>query len=155
MSRAIRMTKRINIILIAVAALIALTQPARADPQLCSRMSYVVEAALAIEDKGATATRGWFRIVPGQCRTVMQGTPPGETLYVHARALPVYGGSPLPQAGHADFCVGTENFTLAATRSCNRSGQHIARFCAAAALQKFPGMTERISGVRHGPRIGR
>jgi len=130
MSRAIRMTKRINIALIAVAALIALMQPARADLQICSRMSYVVEAALAIEDKGATATRGWFRIVPGQCRTVMQGTPPGETLYVHARALPVYGGSPLPQAGHADFCVGAENFVLAATRSCNRAGQHIARFTA-------------------------
>ena len=124
------MTKRINIALIAVAALIALMQPARADLQICSRMSYVVEAALAIEDKGATATRGWFRIVPGQCRTVMQGTPPGETLYVHARALPVYGGSPLPQAGHADFCVGAENFVLAATRSCNRAGQHIARFTA-------------------------
>src|SRR4029078_6408242 len=92
MSRAIRMTKRINIALIAVAALIALMQPARADLQICSRISYVVEAPLGIEDKAATATRGWFRIVPGQCRTVMQGTPPGETLYVHARALPVYGG---------------------------------------------------------------
>jgi uncharacterized membrane protein len=141
MSRAIRMTKRINIILIAVATLIALTQPARADLQLCSRMSYVVEAALAIEDKGATATRGWFRIVPGQCRTVMQGTPPGETLYVHARALPVYGGSPLPQAGHADFCVGADNFTLAATRSCNRSGQHIARFTAVKPSETEKGLT--------------
>src|SRR4029079_2930593 len=105
MSRAIRMTKRINIALIAVAALIALMQPARADLQICSRMSYVVEAALAIEDKGGTAPRGWFRIVPGQCRTVMQGTPPGETLYVHARALPVYGGSPLPPAGPPHFCA--------------------------------------------------
>src|SRR6476619_3727269 len=109
---------------------ITLTLPARADLQICSRMSYVVEAAIAIEDKGAAATRGWFRIDPGQCRTVIQGTPPGETLYVHARALPVYGGSPLPQAGHADFCVGAENFVLAATRSCNRAGQHIARFTA-------------------------
>ena len=107
------MTHRITIALISVAALIALTQPARADLQICSRMSYVVEAAIAIEDKGAAATRGWFRIDPGQCRTVIQGTPPGETLYIHARALPVYGGSPLPQAGHADFCVGADNFVLA------------------------------------------
>ena len=110
--------------------MIALTLPARADLQICSRMSYVVEAAIAIEDKGAAATRGWFRIDPGQCRTVIQGTPPGETLYLHARALPVYGGSPLPQAGHADFCVGADTFTLPATQSCNRSGQKIARFTA-------------------------
>src|SRR4029079_15443446 len=92
------MTSRINITLISAAALIALTLPARADLQICSRMSYVVEAAIAIEDKGAAATRGWFRIDPGHCRTVIQGTPPGETLYLHARALPVYGGSPPPPA---------------------------------------------------------
>ena len=93
-------------------------------------MSYVVEAAIAVEAKGAAATRGWFRIDPGACRTVIQGTPPGETLYIHARALPVYGGSPLPQAGHADFCVGADTFAMPATQSCNRTGQHLARFTA-------------------------
>src|ERR1700710_1931403 len=92
------MTHRINITLISVVALIALTLPARADLQICSRMSCVVEAAIAFEDKGAAAPRGWFRIDPGQCRTVIQGAPPGETLYLHARALPVYGGSPPPPA---------------------------------------------------------
>src|SRR3954468_18264645 len=100
------MTHRINIALSSVAALIALTLPARADLQICSRMSYVVEAAIAIEDKGAAATRGWFRIDPGQCRTVIQGTPPGETLYLHARALPVYGGSAPPQGRRGALCAG-------------------------------------------------
>src|SRR6478609_5546064 len=119
------MTSRIKINLILEAALIALTLPARADLQLCSRMSYVVEAAIAIEDKGAAATRGWFRLDPGQCRTVLQGDIPGETLYLHARALPVYGGSPLPQAGHADFCVGENSFVLPATDKCSRMGQKI------------------------------
>ena len=42
----------------------------------------------------------------------------------------MYGGSPLPQAGHADFCVGNDTFTLPATQSCNRAGQRIARFTA-------------------------
>jgi uncharacterized membrane protein len=130
MSRAIRMTIRINIALATATALLALAQPAHADLQICSRMSYVVEAAIAIEDKGAAATRGWFRINPGQCRTVIPGTPPGETLYIHARALPVYGGSPLPQAGHADFCVGNDTFAMPATQNCNRAGQKLARFTA-------------------------
>src|SRR5436305_15078290 len=124
------MTSRINITLISVVALIALTLPARADLQICSRMSYVVEAAIAIEDKGAAATRGWFRIDPGQCRTVIQGDVPGQAssqaLYVHARALPVYGGSPLPQNGHAEFCIGSESFVLTAAQTCNPTGQRMA-----------------------------
>jgi uncharacterized membrane protein len=114
----------------ALAALCALAHPAHADLQICSRMSYVVEAAIAVEDKGAAATRGWFRIDPGACRTVLQGAVPGETLYLHARALPVYGGSPLPQQGHANFCVGADTFALPASQNCNRTGQRMARFTA-------------------------
>lgn len=139
------MTHRIKIILVSVAALIALAHPARADLQICSRMSYVVEAAIAIEDKGAAATRGWFRVDPGQCRTVIQGTPPGETLYIHARALPVYGGSPLPQAGHANFCVGADTFVLPASQSCNRTGQRIARFTAVKPTETEKGLVTYLA----------
>src|SRR3569832_2810269 len=112
------MTPRIKILLASAAGLAALIQPARADLQLCSRMSYVVEAAIASEDRGAAATRGWFRINPGQCRGVIQGTPPGETLYLHARALPVYGGLLLSLAGLAFFCVGAVSFLLLASLCC-------------------------------------
>ncbi|WP_068032380.1 DUF1036 domain-containing protein [Rhodoplanes sp. Z2-YC6860] len=118
----------------ALAALATSSVTARADLQICSRMSYVVETAIAIEDKGAAATRGWFRIDPGQCRTVIQGDVPGQgtgqALYIHARALPIYGGSPLPQNGHAEFCIGSESFVLTTAQSCNRTGQRMARFTA-------------------------
>ena len=124
-----------------VAALVAMAEPARADLQLCSRMSYVVEAAIAIEDKGVAATRGWFRLDPGQCRTVLQGAPPGDGLYVHARVLPVYGGAPLPQLGQADFCVSPENFVLAAAHRCNRTGQTLARFTAVRPSESEKGLT--------------
>ena len=129
----------------ALAALAALAAPAHADLQLCSRMSYVVEAAIAIEDKGAAATRGWFRVDPGQCRTVIKGDVPTETLYVHARALPVYGGSPLPQSGHADFCVGAESFAFPAAQTCNRGGQRMARFTAIKPSQTDKGMTAYLA----------
>jgi uncharacterized membrane protein len=101
--------------------------PAQADLRLCNRMSYVVDAAIGFEDRTAAATRGWFRIEPGQCRVVLQGTLDAERVYLHARALDVYGGSPLPPSGHADLCVSTGNFVIAAARSC-RSGQRLARF---------------------------
>jgi uncharacterized membrane protein len=148
MSRAIRMAIRFDIptvIPAALAALCALALPARADLQLCSRMSYAVEAAIAIEDKGAAATRGWFRIDPGRCRPVLQGALPGQTLYVHARALPVYGGSPLPQGGHGEFCVAADNFVLAATSACNRRGQQLARFTAVTPSEGEKGLTAYLA----------
>lgn len=123
------------------AALCTLASTAHADLQLCNRMSYVVETALGVDDKGATATRGWFRIDPGQCRTVMQGEVQYEALYVHARALAVYGASPLPQSGHADFCVEKNNFVLAAARTCNRPGQSLARFTQAKPSENEKGLT--------------
>src|SRR5262249_45863339 len=113
---------------IVMAAAFGMPSPARADLKLCNKLSYIVETALGVEDKGAAATRGWFRIDPGQCRTVLQGTVAAEHLYVHARALPVYGPSPVPQSGQADLCVSAGNFVIAGAKSCNRSGQRPARF---------------------------
>ena len=65
--------------------------PAYADLKLCNRMSYVVEVAIGIDDKAATATRGWFRIDPAACRVVAQGTLTADRILLNARALGVYG----------------------------------------------------------------
>ncbi|HMH74537.1 MAG TPA: DUF1036 domain-containing protein, partial [Bradyrhizobium sp.] len=46
----------------AVISFLVSAVPAYADLKLCNRMSYVVEVAIGIDDKAATATRGWFRI---------------------------------------------------------------------------------------------
>lgn len=106
---------------------LALAAPARADLKLCNRMSYVIEAAIGIDDKAATATRGWFRIDPAQCRVVAQGTLSADRILLHARALGVYGASPLPQDGSDRLCVAPDNFVIAAARQC-RSGQSPAAF---------------------------
>ena len=114
----------------ALAALVGLGAAAAwADLALCNKTSYVLEAALGLEDKGAVATRGWFRVDPGQCRTVLQGALQAEKTYVHARALAIYGASPLPQAGHADLCVADGNFVIAGATTCAaRAGHRPARF---------------------------
>ena len=104
--------------LLIIAALLSLTAPARADLQLCNKTSYVLDLALGLEQGGAAATRGWFRVEPGACKTVLQGALEAEKTYVHARALPAYGASPLPQAGHADFCVADTSFIIAAAKAC-------------------------------------
>jgi uncharacterized membrane protein len=100
--------------------LLVAINPARADLKLCNRMSYVVEAAIGIDDKSATATRGWFRIDPAACRIVATGTITAERILLHARSLPVYGVSPAPQNGTDNLCIAPKDFVIAG-RQCRGS----------------------------------
>jgi uncharacterized membrane protein len=111
----------------AAISLFSSSEPALAGLKLCNRMSYVVEAAIGIDEKSATATRGWFRIDPAGCRVVLQGTLTADRLLLHARVLGLYGASPLPQNGNDTLCIAQDNFVIAAARQC-RSGQTPAPF---------------------------
>jgi uncharacterized membrane protein len=111
----------------AIISFLLSSEPAQADLKLCNRMSYVVEAAIGIDDKSATATRGWFRIDPATCRVVVQGTLHADRILFSARALAVYGASPIPQNGSDTLCVAQDNFVIAAARQC-RTGQTQAQF---------------------------
>jgi uncharacterized membrane protein len=113
----------------AALALLTCAASAHADLKICNRMSYVVDAAIGLDDHGTTATRGWFRIDPAQCRTVLQGSLTAERVLLHARALAVYGASPMPQNGSDNLCIaqGNDSFTIAAARQC-RGGQTAASF---------------------------
>jgi uncharacterized membrane protein len=108
-------------------ALLASAAPAHADLKICNRMSYVVEVAIGIDDKAATATRGWFRIDPAACRVVVQGTLTADRILLNAHALGVYGSSPIPQNGGDTLCVAAGDFVIAAARQC-RTGQTPAAF---------------------------
>ena len=100
--------------------------PAQAELTLCNRTSYQMEAAIGLEKRANVATRGWFRIDPGQCRQVVDGALDADMVYVHARTPPVYGSAPLPQNGNAEFCIRDGNFEIANARGCPVSQQ--ARF---------------------------
>jgi uncharacterized membrane protein len=129
-------------LILALLAALSLAAPARADLQLCNKTSYVLDLALGLEEKGAAATRGWFRVDPGACRTVLHGALNAEKVYLHARALAAYGPSPLPQTGHADLCIADANFVIAAARACHsRSGQRLARFSEVKPSETEQGLT--------------
>jgi uncharacterized membrane protein len=121
------------------------TAPAHADLQLCNRTSYVLDLALGLEDKGAVATRGWFHVEPGQCRTVLAGAVEAERIYLHARAPALYGPTPMPQSGHADFCIGEDNFVIAGAKNCPRSGQRLVRFTAVQPSESDKGLTASLA----------
>jgi uncharacterized membrane protein len=114
---------------VAAALLILTAIPARAELTLCNRTSYQMEAAYGLEKRVNVATRGWFRIEPGQCRQVLDGPLDADMVYVYARTPPVYGTAPLPQNGNADFCVREGNFEIGNARGCPVSQQ--AHFSAA------------------------
>jgi uncharacterized membrane protein len=103
---------------VAIVSLFASAAPAHADLKLCNRMSYVVEAAIGIDEKSTTATRGWFRIDPSACRVVVQGSLTADRILFNARALGVYGASPAPQSSGDMLCVAQDNFVIAAARHC-------------------------------------
>jgi uncharacterized membrane protein len=103
--------------------------PAQAELTLCNRTSYQMDAAIGLEKRANVATRGWFRIDPGQCRQVVDGALDVDMVYLHARTPPVYGSAPLPQNGNAEFCIRDGNFEIANARGCPVSQQ--ARFSAA------------------------
>src|SRR2546421_11302139 len=83
----------------AAISLFVSSAPAFADLKICNRMSYVVEAAIGIDDKAATATRGWFRIDPATCRVAVRGTLSSDRSLLNALAPGVYGASPIPHYG--------------------------------------------------------
>jgi uncharacterized membrane protein len=125
---------------------LATSTGAQADLRFCNRTSYVLDLALGLEDKGGVATRGWFRVVPGQCRLVLQGTLEAEQIYVHARALELYGSPPVPQTGHAELCVADGNFVIAGARSCStRKAQRPVAFTAVKPIETDQGLTATLS----------
>lgn len=110
-------------------SLAVLPDVAQAELTICNRTSYIAEAAVGIERNAQVSTRGWFRVVPGECRRVLDEPPGGELIYLHTRTPALYGSAPQPQHAHGNFCVGERDFTIANARSC-RPGQQPAAFTA-------------------------
>ena len=128
-----------------IAALTAVlaVEPAAAELTLCNRTSYQMDAAIGVEKRATVATRGWFRIDPGQCRQVVDGALDADMVYVHARTPPVYVSAPQPQIGNAEFCVRDGNFEIANARGCPLSQQ--ARFSPARPTDSPKGPTVNLA----------
>lgn len=125
MARARSFSAELSAAAIALAALIC---PAAADLQLCNRTSFVAETALGVQTQSVYATRGWFRIDPGQCRIVLRGKIEADHIYVHARALPVYGSVKPLTASQIELCTGEKDFLVAGALRCSKTGERLLPF---------------------------
>jgi uncharacterized membrane protein len=124
---------------------VALTSPARADLEICNRTSFVIEAALGIESKGVAATRGWFRVDPGACRPVLRGDVQAERLFVHARALPLYGMLRPLSAEQTQLCAGEGDFLVAGAAKCTKPNEQILGFSEVKPRKSEPGLSVSVA----------
>lgn len=113
---------------IAAALFIAAIVPARADLEICNRTSFVIEAAIGIESRSVAATRGWFRVDPGACRSVLRGEVSADRLFVHARALPLYGALRPLSAEQVQLCAGEGDFLVAGAAKCTKPTERMFAF---------------------------
>ncbi|CEJ11342.1 hypothetical protein BN1110_01630 [bacterium YEK0313] len=102
--------------------------PAAAETRLCNRTSLVTEAAIGVVASDTAATRGWFRLDPGQCRAILTTAEPAGKLFLHTRAVTEPAGAGLGPAGAVRLCVGEGDFLVAAALACRDPRHRLAGF---------------------------
>lgn len=92
-------------------ALVLLAAPsAQAKYSLCNKASYTLSAAIGYVDGDRLATRGWWRLRPGQCKVVLtEQTNPGR-YFVYAETIPGHRGDKRAWSGETALCVEESGF---------------------------------------------
>ncbi len=99
-----------RVILPILAAALGLIGGAEAKYSLCNKTSYVVSAAIAYVDGDRLATRGWWRLNPGQCKVVLtEPTNPGR-YFVYGEAIPGHLGPLRSWSGDTALCVEPDGY---------------------------------------------
>lgn len=106
----------------------ALAGPAAAETRLCNRTSVITEAAIGVVAEETAATRGWFRLDPGQCRAILQTAEAPGRLFLHTRPLGEGPGAGLGQPSQRRLCIGEGDFLISAAQSCRQQGHVMAPF---------------------------
>jgi uncharacterized membrane protein len=105
--------------------------PAHAQLKLCNQTSYVVYAAVGIQQPAQMVTRGWSRVVPGDCGSAVDEPLKEPAYFVYARSARSRTLQPRNWGGPFRFCVRDENFWLQmplATTACKPDGAFLAPF---------------------------
>lgn len=93
-----------------VGASLFLTAPAAAKYSLCNKTSYALSASIGYVDGDRLATRGWWRLRPGQCKVVLtEPTNPGR-YFVYAEAVAGHKGPLRAWSGETPLCVENNGF---------------------------------------------
>jgi uncharacterized membrane protein len=113
---------------LALGAMLALANAARADYRLCNETSYVVNAAIGVEAGGAVATRGWFEILPGRCRVVVEGPLDADKYFFYSRVPNYYDIAVTRFESGTRLCVGSSDFLISNATECTDPSHRLERF---------------------------
>lgn len=77
---------------------------------LCNKSSYTLSAAIGYVDADRLATRGWWRLRPGQCKVVLtEQTNPGR-YFIYAQGIAGHKGPLRTWSGDTVMCVENSGF---------------------------------------------
>lgn len=83
---------------------------ASAKYSFCNKSSYALSAAIGYVDGDRLATRGWWRLRPGQCKVVLTETAKPGRYFVYAEAIPGHKGPLRTWSGDTALCVENNGF---------------------------------------------
>lgn len=102
---------------------------ARAEYSLCNKTSYALSAALGFVEEENLLTRGWWRLRPGECKTVISADVTAGRYYVYAEAIPGHRGELKTWSGETPLCVQNDSlFTLRDQSVCKEDPQRTRDF---------------------------
>lgn len=99
-----------RVILFSIFFLAFSAAPAHAKYSFCNMSSYVLSAAIGYVDGDRLATRGWWRLRPGQCKVVLTEQANPGPYFVYAEAISGHKGPLRTWSGETALCVENAGF---------------------------------------------
>jgi uncharacterized membrane protein len=95
-----------------LAASLLAAAPARAALNVCNQTSYIIYAAIGYQERNDAVTRGWTRIVPGDCTDVFSAPLTAPAYYLYAKSSQAHSGPARAWGGKIRLCAKDTNFAL-------------------------------------------
>ena len=96
--------------------------PANAALEFCNRSSYLLDAASAHQVDAGFLVQGWFKLDPGQCKTVVSEDLGTGEYYAFARTRQAHGASRRLTSGDRMLCIDTTDFSFVSADGCTDRG---------------------------------
>lgn len=99
-----------RIILLSLFVFVASAGGANAKYSFCNKSSYALSAAIGYVDGDRLATRGWWRLRPGQCKVVLTEQAKPGRYFVYAEGIAGHKGPLRTWSGDTALCVENNGF---------------------------------------------
>ncbi|WDI32858.1 DUF1036 domain-containing protein [Hyphococcus flavus] len=99
-----------RIIFFSLLLFVVTSASADAKYSFCNKSSYALSAAIGYVDGDRLATRGWWRLRPGQCKVVLTEKAKPGRYFVYAEAIPGHEGPLRTWSGDTALCVENSGF---------------------------------------------